>query len=131
MNGYWMSQRTSQRSDNKEKQQIIDDHHAKNIEKHPPGESQNNIFEQHIDWSVFCWKTFREVWLVGCTCTCKVPLTQISSHPSFQNMLCILFLILLYFPIANFSYPPAWPLPLSISRIAGGDLFVHLPPKRY
>ena len=53
-----MSQRTSQRSDNKEKQQIIDDHHAKNIEKHPPGESQNNIFEQHIDWSVFCWKKF-------------------------------------------------------------------------
>ena len=60
---------------------------------------------------------------------CKVPLTQISSHTTFQNVLCSLLLFLLYFHFANFSYPP-WPLPLSIFRIAGGDLGVHLPTKK-
>ena len=33
-----------QRADNKEKQQIINDRHANNIEKHPPSEKS----EQHI-----------------------------------------------------------------------------------
>ena len=45
--------RSSQKSDNKEKQQIINDRHGNNIEKHPW--SENRIREQHIICFLYFW----------------------------------------------------------------------------